>query len=121
MITTSFLGTQYKVKDEDRAIAVKLLAERASKIPTYKQARAAALRGGVSRVFPKFQPGMSTVEYVKHYYGANAYVFYGKNRTPSSARDSVSEFFQPLSDTPLFEQADVVVEEPVSDDEIYQA
>lgn len=111
MILVNHFGTRYSLTSEDRKVAVALLAERANKIQSVKQARAAALRGGVSRVFPKFYPGMSTLIYAKHYYGANGYVYFGKGRTPTDARDSVSEFFEPLSDNPQFFQDDTVVEE----------
>ena len=98
--------------------------ERASKVPTVKAARAAALKGGVTRRYPKFKEGMTVAEYTRQYTMLNARQSGSGIMTGTFLAGSdilreqgwIANFFQPLSTRPLstrpmFTPDDTVVEE----------
>lgn len=65
-------------------------------------ARARHLRS-CSRSFPKFYEGMSTAEYVRQYWGANARdlgIECGYKNEMSNAQRAASQFFAPLNYLP---------------------
>lgn len=94
---------------------------KASKIPTVKQARAAALRGGISRKYPKFTEGMTPADYAQQYTMLNARQSgHGIQRGQFlSGADVLREqawildFYQPLSTLPMFTPSDEVLEETI--------
>jgi hypothetical protein len=110
--------TMARVKAEN-VEATRLLLERASKIPTVKQAHAKALKGGVSRKYPKHQPGQSTARYVRDFHMLNARTTgFGIQRgsflsVTDILREEahIKDFFEPLSTLPQFAQSGEVIEE----------
>ena len=125
------LSQQLRTEVATRAQALKAAMD-TIKIPTAKQARARALTGGVARVYPKHQPGMSTAEYVAEYYARNRPPFAGtsgyldgtleryravaereyRSETSRKFADGViAEFFQPLATGPQFARSGEVIEE----------
>jgi hypothetical protein len=85
--------TMAKVHPENRE-KTQLLLERASKIPSVKQFRAAQMRRRDTRVYPKHLDGQSTRRYVEQYYAANASILGGMYADP---KEQVADFFWPLS------------------------
>jgi hypothetical protein len=110
--------TMARVKPE-HVEATRLLLERASKIPTPKQAHAKALKGGVSRKYPKFEAGQSTARYVREFHMLNARmtggsIVYGPRLSVTDIlreEAHIKDFFEPLSTLPQFAQSDEVIEE----------
>lgn len=114
------IGTQmYIIKDDRAETDLRLQIERASKVPTPKQAHANALRGGVTRKYPKFAEGMCAADYVRQFTMLNARQTGAGIRSGPflSTADIKREeewmqgFFEPLSTNPQFAQADEAIEE----------
>lgn len=116
------VGTTMAKVHPDRYTLVKHQLERASKLPTLKQARAAALKGGVSRKYPKFTDGMTVAEYVRQHTMLNARTTgYGiRSGSFLSGADVLREqgwiagFFEPLSTAPQYAQVDETIEEEIA-------
>jgi hypothetical protein len=83
-------------------------------ISSMMSARARQLRS-CSRSFPKFYEGMSTAEYVRQYWGANARnigIECGYKNEFQQATRAARDFFEPLNPCPatLPQGADVIKE-----------
>lgn len=106
--------TTARVHPENRE-KTQLLLERASKIKSPKQFRAALNAIKCGRNYPKFKEGMSTADYVLSYYDQNYNIGLGhfsESRTfRGKAAETVQDFFEPLSTSPQFAQVDETVEE----------
>ena len=115
------VGTTTARVNPENVESIRLQLERASKVPTVKAARAAALKGGIRRKYPKFTEGMSTSMYVRQYSMLNTrQTGYGIQRGSFlSAADltredaAIKEFFHPLSTLPMFTPSGEVVEETI--------
>lgn len=111
------VGTTMAKVQPARAALVKHQLEQASKVKSAKQFRAAIQRCKDKREYPAHRPGMSTAQYVKAYYSANANVLGGWVSSVRMANERATEtlldFFQPLSTTPQFAQADLTTEESI--------
>ena len=107
--------TLARVKPEN-VESVRLQMERASKVPTPKQARARALMGGVTRKYPRFKEGATAEQYAVDYYALNAEQFKG-HTVDRIRRDAATEmvkgFFQPLSTVSMFTPSGEVLEETI--------
>ena len=110
--------TMARVRPENRE-RIEAALVKASKIPTAKQARANALRGGVSRKYPKFTEGMCAADYVRQFTMLNARQTGGGIRSGpflsmydiKREEEAMAAFFQPLSVAPQFAQSGEVIEE----------
>ena len=72
-------------------------------------------RQHISRTFPRFNPGMSTAEYVRQYWGANARnigIECGYKDDYRQAARAIRDFFGPLNHMPaaILEGPDVIAE-----------
>ena len=71
---------------------------KASKVPSFKQARGKVMRTGSTRQYPMFMPGMSVSTYVMQYCMLNLAVTHGRY---GEAQGYVEGFFEPLSKKPM--------------------
>lgn len=85
--------TVARVHPENRE-KTQLLLERANKIKTPKQFRAALNATKCVRQYPKHKDGQSTKRYVEQYYTFNANAFGGAY---ADSKELVADFFAPLS------------------------
>ena len=105
--------TLAKVKPENTG-KYQLLLERASKIKSPKQFRAAVNATKCLRSYPRFVEGTSVEQYVIDYFALNNYTLQGSclaSGLRAQARGLTGAVFQPLSTLPMFAQSGEVLEE----------
>ena len=108
-------------KDPVRAVILLAQLEKASKVPTVKAARAAALKGGVTRRYPKFKDGMTVAEYAEQYTMLNARMSghgirigaFLSGADVMREKSWIANFYESLGTLPMFTPDDTVVEETI--------